>query len=132
MIFVLLDYDGGFEALVGTIVFQPIIALIISGLTTICCFVIGLPIRLNGHLRNWWFKYSRFDLILLLVSLILLVLSITFSETQSILVDEQQIEKSVPRLDLAIFGWFLLSFSIIHYFPRFSIKAILAEKKNVP
>jgi hypothetical protein len=54
MVFALLDNDFGVDGLFGLIIFQPIMAVIISGATILVCLIAGLPIRMNNKLNYFW------------------------------------------------------------------------------
>jgi hypothetical protein len=54
MIFVLLDYQGGIDSFIGTILFQPILGALFSILTIVICLLVGLPIRISKRINLWW------------------------------------------------------------------------------
>jgi hypothetical protein len=83
MVFALLDSDFGLDGLFGLVIFQPIIAIILSGLTIFVCLIVGLPIRLYNRLNYWWTTNFYIAIIGTVIGLTLLFLSLlpTFSET---------------------------------------------------
>jgi hypothetical protein len=119
MIFALMDYQGGFDSFVGLALFQPILAVILSSLTVLICLILGLPIRLIRKLNQWWTKNFHLALILTFVGMILLVVSTLpeFLEQKKIIIDNDEIVKMIPNMGIALTGWFLTAFSILHTYP---------------
>jgi len=124
MVFAILDYQGGFDSFIGMVIFQPIMAALLSGLTIICCMTVGFPIRLIKNLNEWWTRHFYVAFILSLVGLTLIGLSLTpqFIEETTISTDEMEIVKSLPNFGLIITGWFVTAFSILHIYPPHSLK----------
>jgi hypothetical protein len=118
MLLALLDSDFGIDGLFGLFVIQPIIAIIISSLTITGCLILGLPIRLNKKINDWWIANFYFSIIGFLVGLMILFISFLpmFKDTITVDVDGEQTIKQVPNLILII-GYFLISFSLIHLYP---------------
>ena len=121
MIFALLDYEGGFDRILGLAVFQPIVAIILSSLTIIFCFLLGLPIRIVSAINVWWTKHFYLAIVLVLLGIVFLILSITphFMTQASITTGGEQVIKSIPHGPLVILGWFLTGFSILHCYPPY-------------
>ena len=119
MFFALLDYEGGFESLVGMAIFQPIIAVIISIFSILFCLVLGLPIRLIKTLRKWWSRNFYIAIALTFLGLTFLGLSFMpqFIEQATITRDDLEVTKAIPHAGLAITGWLLTTFSILHTYP---------------
>lgn len=119
MVFALLDSDFGFDGLFGLVIFQPIIAIILSGLTIFCCLIVGLPIRLNNKLNSWWTTNFYVSIIGAFIGLTFLVLALlpTFSETVTYDLDGVPTLKQIPNSILSFSGWFLTAFSLLHIYP---------------
>lgn len=119
MVFALLDNDYGFDGLFGLFVFQPIFALILSGLTILICLVVGLPIRLNSKLNYWWTTNFYIAIIGTIFGVIFLFLTLlpTFRETATYDLNGQPTLKQIPNSILAISGWLLTAFSLLHIYP---------------
>lgn len=119
MIFALLDNDLGFDGLFGLFIFQPIFALILSGLTIFVCLIAGLPIRLNSKLNHWWTTNFYIAIIGTVFGLIFLFLALlpTFRETVTYNLDGQPTLKQIPNSILSISGWLLTAFSLLHIYP---------------
>jgi hypothetical protein len=119
MVFALLDSDFGVDGLFGLIFFQPIIAIILSGLTIFICIMIGLPIRLHNKLNFWWTRNFFISIIGTIIGLTFLVLALlpTYSETVSYELDGVTTLKQIPNSTFSYIGWFLTAFSILHTYP---------------
>jgi hypothetical protein len=119
MVFALLDSDFGIDGLFGLIVFQPIIAIILSGLTTFLCLIIGLPIRLNNKLNSWWTTNFFVPIIGAVLGLTFLSLALlpAFTEHVTYELDGEQTLKEVPNSIFSIVGWLLTAFSLLHIYP---------------
>ncbi len=124
MIFALMDYQGGIDGFIGMAIFQPIMGAILSVLTILVCFLLGLPIRLIRKVRVWWSRRFYIAIGLTFVGLILLGLSFMhhFMQVATILRDGIEITKSIPNGGLVISGWFLTAFCILHTFPPEGMK----------
>jgi hypothetical protein len=118
MIFALLDYQGGIDGLVGITIFQPIIGILISILTVIICFIVGLPIRFIEKINSFWSKYY-FPILGVALGVVLLLSSFTptLMEPIKTVQDNMEVTKDIPNLKLVIIGWFVTAFSILHTFP---------------
>ena len=99
MFFALLDNDFGLDGLVGLFIFQPIFGIILSVLTIIVCFIVGLPIRLNKKLNYWWTTNFYISIIGAICGLTLLVIAL------------------LPNTVFLCMGWFLTAFSLLHIYP---------------
>lgn len=119
MVFAFLDCDFGFDGLFGFVIFQPVIAIILSSLTIICCIIIGLPIRLYTKLNNWWITNFYVSILGTFIGLTLLFLSLlpVFSETVTYNLDGFPTSKQIPNATFSYIGWLLTSFSILHTYP---------------
>lgn len=119
MIFALIDSDFNFDGLFGLVIFQPIMAIILSGLTTFVCLIIGLPVRLNKKLNYWWTRNFYIPIIGTIIGLIFLFLALlpTFSETVTYDLNGEPTLKQIPNSIFSITGWLLTAFSILHIYP---------------
>jgi hypothetical protein len=118
MIFALLDSDFGIDGLVGLIIFQPVPGCIISALTIVVCFIIGLPLHFNRRINRWWKKHFYLSIIMLFAGLLaLLLLFPSFAEEAKVMADGYEAVKNVPNRYLSLAGWFLTAFSILHLYP---------------
>jgi len=120
MVFALLDSDFGFDGLFGLVIFQPIIAIILSGLTIFVCLIVGLPIRLNNKLNHWWTKNFYISIVGTICGLTFLFLALlpTFNETVTYDLDGVPTLKQIPNSIFSIIGWLVTAFSLLHtYLP---------------
>ena len=119
MVFALLDSNFGFDGLFGLVIFQPIMAVILSALTIFVCLILGLPIRLNNKLNYWWTTNFYIPIIGTTIGLTLLFLALlpTFSETVTYELDGEPTLKQIPNSIFSIAGWLLTAFSILHIYP---------------
>lgn len=119
MVFVILDYDGGFDRFIGTVFIQPILGLVVSGITIFICAVIGTPLRVVPILHAWWTKHFYIAVIGALLGILLLTLSVLppLRETAVIDMDGDTHIREIPNGLLAVSGWFMTAFFTLHAFP---------------
>jgi hypothetical protein len=119
MIYSVFDSDFGFDGLFGLVIIQPIIGAILSLVTIFLCLFVGLPIRLNKNLNRWWTKHFYISLIGFFCGLTFLVLAFlpNFQHSVTTHTDGQATIKYIPNSYLAITGWFLTAFSLLHLYP---------------
>ena len=119
MLFAMFDYQGGFANFVGLILFQPILAILISILTVIVCGLVGLPIRLNNRLNNWWRTHFYVSIIIGFLGLAACAISLMpgFLEEVTYRMDGMDMNQTVPNQILSISGWFLVAIGTLHTYP---------------
>ena len=119
MAFAILDYKGGFDSFVGFAIFQPLFAIIISIITITTCFIVGLPIRLNRRLNEWWRNRMIFQIVAVILGILIVVISFVISLNNHIKFNGDGIAEieAFPNLYMFILGWFITAFSILHFFP---------------
>jgi hypothetical protein len=120
LVFALLDMDDFDMITEGAfLIVQPIFAIILSTLTIIACIIIGLPIRLIPRVRNWWSQRPILPLLGLAigVGLLLLSLNANLMETKKVIIGDIEKEKEIPNYPLALTGWLMTAFSLLHCFP---------------
>ncbi|WP_136666907.1 hypothetical protein [Flavobacterium sp. H122] len=119
IVFALFDSDFGIDGLFGLVIFQPIIAIILSSLTIFVCLVVGLPIRLYSKLNYWWTTNFYISFIGTIIGLTFLFLALlpTFRETVTYNLDGQPTLKQIPNSMLFISGWLITAFSLLHIYP---------------
>ncbi|KIC95949.1 hypothetical protein OI18_03455 [Flavihumibacter solisilvae] len=112
------------------IIIQPIIGLILTFLTTSCCYLIGLPLRLNQKVKTWWLERQFIPAFGLIAGIVLILLSFysQFTHLEIVTLDSGTVEKRVPNFTLAIIGWFTIAFALLHFYPfhffKYSKKAL--------
>lgn len=119
MLFAMLDYQGGIANFVGLTVLQPIFAILLSVVTVIVCGLIGLPVRLNRKLNEWWRTHFYVSILIGLSGLIACAISLTpgFIEEITYNMDGSDRTHTVPNQILSITGWFLVAFGTLHVYP---------------
>ena len=113
------DYQGGFANFVGLSLFQPILAILISILTVIVCGLVGLPIRLNNRLNNWWRTHFYVSILIGFLGLVACAISLMpgFVEEVTYRMDGMDMNQTVPNQILSISGWFLVAIGTLHTYP---------------
>ncbi|MDX5396484.1 MAG: hypothetical protein LPK21_09815 [Hymenobacteraceae bacterium] len=136
MIFAMFDYKGGFANFVGLTMFQPLIGFVLSGLTILVCFILGLPIRLNKSINHWWRRNFYFSVILLVLGITLCIISLTpgFIEEVTYRMEGIDFKDTVPNQLLSVSGWFSLAFGALHVYLPYNLqqkieKTFLTELK---
>jgi hypothetical protein len=125
IIFALLDMnDFDFANGVGFLIFQPLYGFIFSALTIAVCITVGLPIRLIPKLFKWWSLKPIIVFVGVIIGLILLIISLNshFTETTNVTINGEQTVKQIPNITLALTGWFLTAFCLLHFYPLTIIK----------
>ena len=119
MLFAMFDYQGGFANFVGLTLFQPILAILLSILTVIVCGLVGLPIRLNNRLNNWWRTHFYVSILIGFLGLVACAFSLTpgFVEDVTYRMDGMDMTQTVPNQILSISGWFLVAIGALHVYP---------------
>lgn len=119
MLFALINYSSGIDGFIGITFIQPIFAAIVSFISIVFCFLLGLPIRLSTRIKDWWINHFYLPLIIMIVGIVLLSLSVIpfFSKEIVDFTDESEIKRMAPNLAMIISGWFLTTFSILHTYP---------------
>jgi hypothetical protein len=127
-VYALIDIDGfGFDSLVGFVLFQPLFAFLLVTLTIVLGILIGLPVRLNHRIRAWWYTKPLIAIVGAVVGLILLGSALLpfLGETKQVDIDGVIHSKQIPNLLLAVSGWLITAFCLLHFFPgsvRFLLK----------
>lgn len=119
MFFAFLDNDFGFDEIFGLVLIQPILGIIFSTITILICLLLGLPIRLNSKINDWYRKHFYFSIIGLFLGIIMLIFAFipNFKEFVNYEFDGEVVLKEIPNLFCSISGWFLIAFSFLHIFP---------------
>jgi hypothetical protein len=115
----LFNYQGGFAEFVGFTIFQPIFAIVFASLTVAGNLIIGIPIRRNKRINNWWTARLYVPLILFVIGLVFIILSLSspFIEVLTYRMDGMDRTDTVPNRFFSITGWFLTNFAVLHTFP---------------
>lgn len=103
-------YDG-----FPSIIFQPIIGALCTGVAVLLCFLVGLPIRLVIRPRRFWRHIWWLPFALGTLGFVLMVLSWQppFRQTVHNDVSDPDMRMFQPALSLA--GWLLSIFAALHF-----------------
>lgn len=132
MIFAISDSKGGIDGILGITIFQPILAIIFAILTIFICGLIGLPIRINRKLNDWWRTKFYVSVILAFIGGILSIVSFlpTFVQKTEYEINGIIEIVTIPNIFLAITGWFLIAFGILHSFPPLKLQIKITDWLN--
>lgn len=131
IIYALADNDEADMAnAIGFLLFQPLWGFILTSITIAICLLIGLPIRLMARVKQWWYEKPVIPLLGFVIGLLLLLLAFNdaFTETVQVVIDGEPTQKQAPNSAIAITGWFVTAFSLLHFYPQ-SIISLLRRKK---
>ena len=119
MVLALLDCEFGVDGLFGILIFQPIMAVVLSSLSMFMCFLVGLPIRLNRKINHWWTTHFYVSFIGVAMGVALLILSMlpSFRNTVVLNMLAQETVKQIPNITLAVWGWIVMVFCCLHVYP---------------
>ena len=132
MIFAISDFRGGFDGIIGIVIFQPIMAIVFSLITVFTCGIIGLPIRINKKLNEWWRTKFYVSIILIFVGLLFCVISFLPNMVEQVEYEIEGIMEivTIPNIILAISGWFVIAFGILHSFPPYKLQLKITNWLN--
>jgi len=105
-------YDG-----LISMIFQPIMGAIFTGIAILLLLLIGLPIRLWKQLNVWWRSHWWIPFVIGTVAFIMICLSWSPGlRVQAMDPDLNIMVDSFHPL-LAIGGWLLTLFAVLHFYP---------------
>ena len=107
-------YDG-----ILSFIFQPIMAVIFTTVGIVLVWIAGLPIRFSKRLRSWWLARWWISPVLATVAFAMMVAS--WHPDLRIKVWNPDLEHWQDSFQphLAIGGWLLTLFAVLHFFPPF-------------
>ena len=105
-------YDG-----LISMIFQPIMGAIFTGIAILLLLLIGLPIRLWKQLNVWWRSHWWIPFVIGTVAFIMICLS--WSPGLRVQVMDPDLNIMVDSFHplLAIGGWLLTLFAVLHFYP---------------
>ncbi|QEC55201.1 hypothetical protein [Flavisolibacter ginsenosidimutans] len=133
IVYALLDVDeADMINGIGFMIFQPLFGFILTGLTILICFIVGLPIRLKSKVRKWWLARPLLPIIGVTIGLCLLVIAFNFNltEIKQIVLNGETVEKEVPNTAISVTGWFLTAFCLLHFYPQ-SVLSLFRRRREV-
>lgn len=105
-------YDGIFS-----VIFQPIMGAIFSGIAIFLLLILGLPIRLSKNLNNWWKSHWWLPIVIGTAAFIMMCLSWLPYFRVKVLDTEMDVMLDSFHPVLAIGGWLLTLFAVLHFYP---------------
>lgn len=133
IIYALLDVDeADMINGIGFMIFQPLFGFILTSITIVICFVLGLPIRLKSKVRQWWLARPLLPIIGAVVGLLLLLLAFNpnLTEIKQVVLNGETVDKEVPNTVVSITGWFLTAFSLLHFYPQSTLSLFRRRRKT--
>jgi hypothetical protein len=105
-------YDG-----LLSMIFQPIMGAIFSGIAISLLLIVGLPIRLSKKINNWWRKHWWISFVIGTVAFIMMCVS--WLPYLRVKVMDPELDMMVDSFHpvLAIGGWLMTLFAVLHFYP---------------
>ncbi len=99
---------------------KPLFGIVLIAITISFIYIIGLPIRIYSKLNKWWKAHSIVSLVFVIAGIIFLALSLLpyFEIPLKSIIEGKEIVKRIPNEQLLISGWFILTFGLLHYYPK--------------
>jgi hypothetical protein len=133
IIYALLDVDDADMINgIGFVVFQPLFGFILTSITILICFVLGLPIRLKSKVRKWWLTRPLLPIIGVVLGLLLLLLAFSpnLTATKQVVLNGETVDKKLPNPSVSITGWFLTAFCLLHFYPQSFLSLFRKRRKR--
>jgi hypothetical protein len=105
-------YDG-----ILSLMFQPIMGAIFTLIAIAVMSLVGLPIRLMRRLNAWWRKHWWIVFLIGTVAFLMMYASWMPQFRTMILDPETQTEVASFHPVLAVGGWLLTIFAVLHFYP---------------
>jgi len=105
-------YDG-----LISMIFQPIMGAIFTGIAILLLLLIGLPIRLWKQLNVWWRSHWWIPFVIGTVAFIMICLSWSPGLRVQVMDPDLNIMVDSFHPPLAIGGWLLTLFAVLHFYP---------------
>jgi hypothetical protein len=107
-------YDGIFS-----LIFQPIIAVILTTIGIGFVWIVGLPIRLSPRLRSWWIKHWWVSFVIGAVAFGMMCTSWHPSFRIQVWNPDLESQEDSFHPLLGFGGWLLTIFAVFHFYPPF-------------
>jgi len=105
-------YDG-----LLSLIFQPIMGAIFTVIACAALLVLGLPIRLSKRIHVWWKAHWWIPFLLGTVAFVMMGMSWMPQFRVQVLDPDLQIQVDSFHPILAIGGWLLTLFAVLHFYP---------------
>lgn len=105
-------YDG-----LLSLIFQPIIGAIVSGIAIVLLLIVGLPIRLSKKINRWWKNHWWIPFVIGTLAFIMMSLSWHPHFRVKVIDPESDLMVDSFHPVLAVGGWLLTIFAVLHFYP---------------
>lgn len=105
-------YDG-----ILSMIFQPIMGAILTCTAIIGLLIIGLPVRLMKKTNNWWRAHWWISFVLGGIAFAMMCASWLPQIRVKVFDPETQMQVESFHPTLAIGGWLLTLFAVLHFYP---------------
>jgi hypothetical protein len=105
-------YDG-----ILSMMFQPIVGTILTLIAIAVMSLVGMPIRLMRPLNDWWRKHWWIVFIIGTVAFFMMYASWMPQFRTMVLDPETRMEVASFHPVLAVGGWLLTIFAVLHFYP---------------
>ncbi len=105
-------YDG-----ILSMMFQPIVGTILTLIAIAMMSLLGLPIRLMRPLNDWWRKHWWIVFVIGTIAFLMMYASWMPQFRTKILDPETDMEVASFHPVLAVGGWLLTIFAVLHFYP---------------
>ena len=105
-------YDG-----ILSMMFQPIVGAILTLIAIAVMSLVGLPVRLMRPLNNWWRKHWWIVFVIGAVAFLMMYASWMPQFRTTVLDPETDMEVASFDPTLAVGGWLLTIFAVLHFYP---------------
>ena len=115
--------------MINSIIYLGAIPLILIPGSILICILVGTPIRAITKIKKWWYERPYIAIAGIIIGLILCYVSKSpsFSETTPVILSDQEYIEKIPNTNILGTGWFVLAFSIIHFYPE-SLSDFISKK----
>ena len=105
-------YDG-----ILSMMFQPIMGTILTMIAIAAMSLVGLPIRLMRRLNDWWRKRWWVVFVIGTIAFLMMYASWMPQFRTKVLDPETHMEVASFHPMLAVGGWLLTIFAVLHFYP---------------
>lgn len=105
-------YDG-----LLSMILQPIIGVLVSLVAVFFLLILGLPIRLNRIVNKWWKAHWWLSFIIGTAAFVMMVISWLPMFRVPVMDSEMNMMVESFHPVLAITGWLLTLFAVLHFYP---------------
>jgi hypothetical protein len=102
-----------------SLIFQPIIAVILTSIAIVIVGIVELPIRLVRRLRSWWISHWWISLVIGTAALAMMWASWLPDLRIQVWNPDLGVYENSFHPTLGFGGWLLTIFAVFHFFPPF-------------